>query len=362
MTADPLFGQVVGQDAVLLALRASARRPVHAYLFVGPPGTGKQAAAVGFAASLLCAEGGDGTCDGCQRVLRGAHPDVAVIEREGAQITMDQAREISRLAARSPVEGARKVLILTDFHLVRDAGPALLKTIEEPPESAVFVILADHVTPELVTIASRCVRVEFGALAEVDVRDQLVREGIAPDRAAELARLSGGRLDRAQLLANDPEAAARRRAWQSVPARLDGQGATAAKLADELAALLEHSVAPLQAVQAQEVSALEERNARALEVNGKLRNRAGVKAGMKELEDRHRREARRQRTDELRAGLAVLAGEYRDRAVQAGGDRAAVERSLAAVQVIQRSAETLLFNPGELLLLQALLVRLGRTS
>lgn len=360
MSADPLYGQVIGQAAAIATLRAAAGRPVHAYLFVGPPGTGKRAAAAGFAASLLCPDGGDGTCETCLRVLAGTHPDVVLVEREGAQISIDQAREISRLAARSPLEGARKVLILTDFHLVRDAGPALLKTIEEPPESAIFVVLADHVTPELVTIASRCVRVEFAALPEVEIRDQLVREGVDPGRAAELARLSGGRLDRVRLLAGDPEAVARRRAWQAVPARLDGNGATAAALADELVGLLEHSVGPLQTVQARQVAALEERNARALEVNGKLRNRAGLKSGLKELEERHRRELRRQRTDELRAGLAVLAGEYRDRAAQAGADAAVVERSLAAVQLIQKTAETLAFNPGELLLIQALLVRLGR--
>jgi DNA polymerase-3 subunit delta' len=71
-----LFSDVVGQDAAVSSLRAAAVRPVHAYLLVGPPGSGKRAAAVGFAALLLCARGGDGTCDVCRRVVGGMHPEV----------------------------------------------------------------------------------------------------------------------------------------------------------------------------------------------------------------------------------------------------------------------------------------------
>src|ERR1700676_266214 len=96
-----LYADVVGQDAAVAALRAAAVRPVHAYLLVGPPGTGKRAAATGFAAQLLCPAGGDGTCDVCRRVLGKAHPDVVVVEREGAAISVDMAREIGRAAARS---------------------------------------------------------------------------------------------------------------------------------------------------------------------------------------------------------------------------------------------------------------------
>ena len=161
-----LFAEVVGQEKTVAALLAAAARPVHAYLFVGPPGSGKAAAATSFAAALLCpASPPDGTCDTCRRVLSGVHPDVIEVEREGAAISIDAARQVSRLAATSPVEGDRKVIILHDFHLVEDAGPALLKTIEEPPATTVFVILAEYVPPELVTIASRCVRVDFQPLS-----------------------------------------------------------------------------------------------------------------------------------------------------------------------------------------------------
>jgi len=353
-----LYAGVVGQGDVVAALRAAATRPVHAYLLVGPPGTGRTAAAVSFAAALLCPFGGDGTCEVCRRVLAGLHPDVVVVEREGAALTIGAAQEITRLATRSPVEGDRKVLVLPEFHLVREAGPALLKTIEEPPPSAVFVILAEFVPPELVTIASRCVRIDFRPLRPSEVVAALVGDGVEGERAAELAEAAGGRLDRARRLATDPAFERRRQAWRAVPETLDGSGAVAARLVDELVALLDGSSLPVQERHTVELRALEERNARALEVNGKVgRSRGGTKTGVKDLEERHRREVRRQRTDELRVGLATLAAAYRDRGM-AGGP--AAEVAMRAQALIQAMSTNLAHNPGELLSLQALLVRLGR--
>src|ERR1700678_2144910 len=111
-----LYAGIVGQDKALASLRAAALRPVHAYLFVGPPGTGKAVAATSCAAALLCPNtpGGDGTCETCRRVLAGVHPDVINVEREGAAISIDTAREVTLLAATGPLEGDRKILILHD--------------------------------------------------------------------------------------------------------------------------------------------------------------------------------------------------------------------------------------------------------
>ena len=353
---DPLYADVPAQPAAVAALRAAARRPVHAYLFVGPPGTGRMAAARSFAAEIL--GGGDPKVE--QRVLAGVHPDLVIVEREGRAISIDMAHDVARLAARSPVEGRRKVLVLTDFHLVADAGPALLKTIEEPPASTVFVILAEHLPPELVTIASRCVQIEFRPLSGDEVAAALVASGIDAADAAHLAEASGGRLDRARLLATDAEFARRRETWLAVPARLDGSGAATAKLADELVGLLEGAATALRARQEGEVATLEARNARANEVDGKAgrAGRSGLKAGVKEMEERHKRELRRLRTDELRSGLAVLAGVYRDRL--GAGPPAGTEADLRAIALIQSAAEDLASNPGETLFVQALLSRLGR--
>lgn len=341
-----LFAGLVGQERAVDRLRTAAASPVHAYLLVGPPGTGKRAAARSFAAALLCPKGGCGGCDDCTRALAGVHPDVVVRERTGAYITVGDAREIGRLASLSPVEGRRKVLILVDFHLVEQAAPALLKAIEEPPATTVYVILAEHVPPELVTIASRCARTDFAPVPSDRLAAALVAEGMAPDLAAEVAEASGGRLDRARLLASDAGFASRRSAWRGAPARLDGTGASAAALAGELLAGLETVVEPLRSRQAAELAELEER----ARLYG---DRVGDR---KELEARHKREERRVRTDELRFGLAALAAAYRDR-LGAAADPAL---GLAAVEAVTAANQALARNPNVPLLLQALLVRLGR--
>ncbi len=348
---------LVGQDEAVRALRAAAAKPVHAYLLVGPPGSGKMAAALGFAALLLCPTGGDDGCETCARALQGVHPDVVVFEREGAFLNIDQAREVTRVASRTSVEGGRTVVVLPELHLARDSVPALLKTIEEPPPGTVFVVLADFVPPELVTIASRCVRVDLRPLAPAEVAAALVAVGVEPERAEALARLAGGRLDRAALLAADPEAERRMAAWQSVPARLDGTGATVAGLVDELLGLVERSGAPLSRRHEEEVDELLQRNDRLASSSGARLGRGGLRTGVKELEDRHRREQRRHRADELRFGLAALAGAYRDRAV-AGG--LSPVRASEAVSLIDALSADLAYNPGEVLALQALLLRLGR--
>jgi DNA polymerase-3 subunit delta' len=359
MLENRLYADVIGQDAAIASLRAAAVRPVHAYLLVGPPGTGKRAAAVSFAAALLCPNGGDGTCDVCRRVLSGVHPDLVVIDREGPFITIDMAREIGMAAARSPVEGDRKVLLLSDFHLVREAGPALLKTIEEPPPSTVFAITAEFLPAELVTIASRCVQIDFRPLSRETVAEALRADGVEPERALELAAAADGRLDRARLLARDPEFGVRRAAWQAVPGRLDGTGGTAVAIAGELVALLERSVGPLKQRQAAEVTDLEARLARANEVTGRSSGKRVAKTGAKELEERHKREIRRQRTDELKAGMAALAGVYRDR-LASGGPASATADAVESVRLIQDLYTNLAYNPNELLQLQALFVRLAR--
>lgn len=368
-----LYAGVVGQDRAIALLRAAAARPVHAYLLVGPAGTGKAVAASSFAASLLCPTAGNHTtaelCDSCRRVIEGLHPDVVNVEREGASISMGAAREVTRSAFMSPVEGERKVIILHDFHLVRDTGPALLKTLEEPPPSTVFVVLAEYLPPELTTIASRCVTVGFDPLSPRQVVEALIAAGVEADRAQALADASGGRLERARLLATDPRFEVRRRTWHEIPTRLDGSMATAAAVADELAALLDESVLPLKEQQARELETLTARNARNAEVVGSGRaakgraraTKAALNAGVADLEERQRREQRRLRTDELRTGMAVLAGAYRERLSDGiGTERHRRAAAIEAIGHVDRAVRNLQYNPGELLLLQALLARLSR--
>lgn len=344
-----VFARVEGQPGLVTHLRAASVAPVHAYLLVGLAGAGTAAAATAFSAALLCPDGGCGSCRDCRLALAGEHPDALTFVPEGASLRIADAEEITRLAVRSPLEGRRKVLVLADFHRVREVGPALLKTIEEPPESTVFVILADTVPPELVTIASRCVRIEVAPIPVPTLVALLVAEGVDEGRATIAASAAGGSIDRARLLVSDPKLARRRDAWAGVPERLDGTGAAVAVVAAELLELVEEAAEPLRQAQADQLTALEARVATTGE-RGSGRGR---------LEASHKRALRRHRTDELRFGLATLAEGYRDLLVSSPADPSAV---LAAVDAIGAAAGALVRNPNESLLLQALLLRLPGAS
>jgi DNA polymerase-3 subunit delta' len=342
---DPWRG-VVGQPGAVRRLAAGVDAPVHAYLLVGPPGSGKRSLARAFAAALLSA-GADGA--GRERHVRlalaGQHPDLRLVEPEGNTFRRDDAERVVRSATLAPVEGTRKVVVATGCEDMEDeAAGALLKTVEEPPPSTVFVLLTTEVVPEIVTVASRCVRVELSALPAEVVAERLVAEGVAPDRAASAAAAAAGDLDRARTLATDDRLALRHQAWRAVPARLDGTGHRAATLVAELQSMIGEALGPLQERQAAEVAALDEQI-----------ERYGLRgAGRKDLEARHKREVRRFRTAELRFGLAVLAAAYRDGMVSAG----LRPELVAAATRIDAAAVSLQRYPNETLLLQALVANL----
>ncbi len=341
-----VWSDVVGQTRAVEQLTHAAVAPVHAYLFVGPAGCTKDEAARAFAALLLTGIDDGGTRD-ARLILAGQHPDVREIERAGARISAEQVADIIRNASLAPIEGDRKVMVLHEFHLLEETGAArLLKTIEEPPASTVFIVLADQVPPELITIASRCVRIDFSPIGESTIRQVLRDEGFTERAATLAAQAAEGNLTRARVLAADPTLIDRRSVFAAVPTRLDGTGATVVATVLELNALIEAAAAPLEARQAQEVIELDERAAAVGEKGG----------GRKQLEDRHKRELRRHRTDELRSGLGVMAGSYRDALVE---QRAARPDSVAhAVRRIHQTLEALERNPNELLLLQSLLLDL----
>ena len=188
-----------------------------------------------------------------------------------------------------------------------------------------FVLLADDLSPGLATIVSRCVRVPFAAVAARGGRGVAGGPGRGRRRwPRSVAAASGGNLDRARLLADDPGFTDRRSRWRSVPGRLDGTGAAAVSVADELLGLADGALAPLAGRSTpRELAALEEQ----AEATGAR----GV-PGRQAVEDRHKREERRWRTDDLRMGLAALADAYRDRmvATRALGGRRPVRRGWAS--------------------------------
>ncbi|MGO9559997.1 MAG: DNA polymerase III subunit delta' [Acidimicrobiales bacterium] len=341
----PVLDRIVGQPSAVRLLKASVERPLHAYLFVGPPGTGREEAATAFAAALFCPDGGCGTCVVCTETLAGRHPDLVVVERKGASISVPQANEVVRLASRTPRAAPHQLLVLVDFHLIGSAAPTLLKTIEEPPDTTVIVVTAESVPADFVTIASRCARVEFRPLSESDLVEVLTREGTDRVTAEAVAQVAQGRLDRARDSMTDEGLAGRIAHWRRLPSLLDGTGATAAKLATELVAAANETVEAIKARQAAELEHLAE--------EAKAAGERGV-PGRAEIDARHRREQRRARTDELRAGLAALAGVYRSRL----GGSASARPAIAAIELIDDAASRLLLNVNETLLLEWLLVEL----
>ena len=267
-----VWDSVVGQSKAVEQLHQLAINHVHAYLFVGPEGCGKDEAARAFASQLIT--GSDhATSREANLIMRGSFSDVIEVLREGAAVDKDEAEAIIRLATTTPTESKVKVVIVHEVHLMRDSAAArLLKTIEEPSEKVIFILLADQLVPSLATINSRCVVVQF-------VANNAYRE---------------------RLLANDPQFAHRQEAFAAIPYKLDGSGATVAQIVDEIFELIEQATTPLIAEQKKELEELEARVT--------LTGERG--SGRKALQDRHKRQLRKFNTDELRSGLSTIAGTY----------------------------------------------------
>lgn len=346
-----IWDDVVGQKRAVDQLRAAAERgPVHAYLFVGPPGSTKIEAARAFAASVLTAEEDRERRDS-RLILHGEHPDVREVRRTGPSISAEQAREIVRVSSLAPTEGSRKVLILDEFHLLQPTGAALmLKTIEEPPDSTMFIILCDFVPHDLITISSRCTRVDFRPIGADLIAARLLVEGIDPAGAMAASKAALGNLDRARVLATDPALAERRKAFGEAPHRLNGSGSVAMTVAAEWLELIDAAAEPLATRHEAEVE----------ELDARIKEYGERGSGKKQLEERHKRELRRHRIDELRAGLAVFASTYRDQITAAAtgtatGPAIDIDRCTDAVSRVHDALESLERNPNERLLLESLL-------
>ena len=339
-----IWAPVIGQTHAVNTLIRLAEQPVHAYLFLGPEGCGKEVAARAFAAQLVTRTDDDSSRD-ARLIAQGSHPSVIEVLREGAAVDKEEADNVIRLAATTPTEGRLKVVIIHEVHLMRDsAAVRLLKTIEEPADRIVFILLADHLVPSLATINSRCVVVHFAPLADDVVADALTRDGIEPATAHVAAHMAAGNLPRARLLAHDPRAIARQEAFASVPHRLDGTGHTVAQLVDELFSHIDDAIAPLTEQHERELSQLEERVA--------LTGERG--SGRKALQDRHKRQIRKFKTDELRSGLAVIAATYRNALIEDTHDSVTVS---ASIQRIHKTMAALGLNTNEELAIQALLLQ-----
>lgn len=343
-----LWGEVIGQDQVVAQLRAAVASPVHAYLLVGPEGSGKLAAARAFAAELL-ADGLDaeGAARARRLVAADEHPALLQFRPIGQTFRVDDAAEVTAAASRKPPEGSRQVILVHGLEEANTASfPKLLKVVEEPPPGTFFVLPVTRVKVEMATIASRCVRLDLSAVPQADLERRLLDEGVEPDDARLAVSLAGGSLSRARLLANDPEVSRRRQLWRDVPSRLDGTGAAASVATDELLEAVDGLLEPLAARHADELDAF----FATYESVGE----DAPKGRTKQLTDRHKREVKKVRLDELRAGLATVVEVYRER-MAGGGSH---EDFLLVADRVQQLCDALEFNPSEPLQLRSLLLAL----
>lgn len=350
-SVDP-WQDVVGQQDAKARLASAASAPVHAYMFLGSKGSGTFAAALGFAGLVLASalEDSDQSDRAVRLAVSSKHPDVIVVDPEGAALRVSEAEEIAQASLRTPVEGKRKVIIVSGVESIEEAAIGkLLKVVEEPPPSTVFVLLASEVPPEIVTIASRCVPIEFAPLSALELEAALVADGIDQERASIASVAAGGDLERAKLLATDDALAQRAELWLSLPDRLNGSGYMVYEMVEEIQAGISDALGPLEARQAEDLADLE---ARVEQLGERGSGRADLVA-------RHKREARKLRTDELRFGLATLSRHYRDRLLALGADHAAQQPIYEVVGALQQASEGLVRNPNESLFLQNLFLRLS---
>jgi DNA polymerase-3 subunit delta' len=240
-SAPTVWDTLVGQRRAVEALRTAAggHGMSQAFLFTGPPGSGRSNAAVAFAAALECEQDppGCGTCHSCHTVLAGSHADVTVVRTEKLSIGVDEIRDLVRRAALAPNGRRWQVMIVEDADRLTDqAANALLKAIEEPTDRTVWMLCAPTVEDLLPTIRSRCRLVTLTTPSTAEVAGFLTRvDGVDAALASYCARASQGHIGRARALARDEGARNRRREVVSIPAGLTGLGAcmnAAANLAE----------------------------------------------------------------------------------------------------------------------------------
>lgn len=328
-----VFAGLVGQPAVVAELAQAARAAAavlrgeqaaamtHAWLFTGPPGSGRSVAARAFAAALLCPDGGCGRCASCHQAQAGTHPDLLLVRPEGLSYGVRQTRDLVLRAAGAPSGGRWRVVLFEDAdRATEQAANALLKAIEEPAPRTVWLLCAPSAEELVTTIRSRCRLITLRTPPPEAVAEVLTsRDGVDPQRALAAARAAQGHIGRARRLATDDEAARRRDEVLAVPARLTGVGAALAAAASLVKAAEGEAAAITTELDEPEREALRRAFGEGSAGKGVAKAVRGSAGALRELEDRQKSRATRLKRDALDRALLDLAAFYRDvLAVQVG--------------------------------------------
>jgi DNA polymerase-3 subunit delta' len=329
---DEMVGQHRARDALSRAV-ADARLPspgaamTHAWLFTGPPGSGRSVAARAFAAALVCPDGGCGRCPDCHTALLGSHADVDHVTTEAMTISVERARSLVLEASAAPSVAAWRVIVLEDAdRLTESANNALLKSLEEPTKHTVWLLCAPSMEDVLPTIRSRCRHVVLSTPTTADVARHLVdRDGVDEAMAAFAARASMGHIGRARGLARDEQARLTRAATLSLPVNVGSLSSALLSARELVDAATERGAARTKKTDETERIEL----ARGLGVENPDRPPKWARSEFKRLKDLQDKRRKRATIDELDRDLQDLLAFYRDvLVVQVGGDVTLVNAEL----------------------------------
>ena len=332
-----VFGELVGQELVVdqleRAVAASAANRAareaasmagaasgpavagmtHAWLFTGPPGSGRSLAARAFAAALLCDRKGCGECPSCRQVAAGAHADLLLVRPDGLSYGVRQTRDLVLKAAASPVYGRWRIVLFEDAdRCTEQAANALLKAIEEPAPRTVWLLCAPYADDLPTTIRSRCRHVTLVSPRTSAVTEVLEREGIPAERARAAALVAQGHIGRARRLATDEEAARRRAEVLRVPSLVGSLGDALRAAAGLVRAAGAEAAATTEELDEPEREALRRAFGEGSTGKGVATALRGGAGALRDLEDRQKSRATRLKRDALDRALLDLAGFYRD--------------------------------------------------
>lgn len=372
-----VFDVLVGQEHVVEVLEravADPRSMTHAWLFTGPPGSGRSVAARAFAAALQCENGGCGECRDCRQTMGGTHPDVTYVTTDKVIIDIKEVRQLVTTAARSASQGRWRIVVIEDAdRMVERTSNVLLKAIEEPAERTVWLLCAPSLDDVMVTIRSRCRPVSLRIPPAQAVADLLVsRDGVEPEVALAAARAAQSHIGIAKRLATNPEAAERRRAIMGVPSSIRGVADAVLVAAD----LVERASEEANAVGA-ERDAVEKANLmRTLGIEDGEKIPPQMRGQIRQLEEDQKRRATRVQRDALDRIMVDLLSFYRDVSTrQLGSDvdlvnsdfaqdieriaaESTPEQTVRRIEAIQQARRRLDANVAPLLTVEAMAVGL----